>query len=726
MNTHSITYELAPRAVLRAPLWPVEHLAALAEPDLAAAAASDMADEPFAALHAEALTRQQQVLWRLTLGDERFAAALALDNPAAFGRLQGWRPAPRRDKKARQAEQTLYRYLGRAVWRPTPAGLWAGAGLVAWADREACRPSRRGLAFAPDLGAFAAAFQGLARNTGAPVKLNPTLTRRGQGWLYLRRRPRGFSAHLLAAEPALDEAIAVLSGLPPLSWVTTVARVTAAGVDDAAARCSDWLAAGVLLGGPTFPRRFATVWQALADAAKQLDDPARRIWLEVAADARGLCAVLETLENGPGAADLLSAGDRLGAMLDRLGGSGGSARLRCDSGLPVQVTFGAERRAHLAAVLAEADATLAAHGLTALAEQIHMRRRLTGEAPSPAVVRAWHHLLDEGDGPRRVRLWQDCLEQDVPLPRAATAAAAVRGPFGMLALRLGCDNLAVAGMGGDLTPAFARLGALFGEEAEPLVAWCGEVLRGACAAAGATPCELLPPPGLVHNGLAHPPLDGLAVLDPWGAEPGQRATDDLAVGWDEDDDRPSVAGAEGERLSVFSPSSLDLGAADPLAERLLFSGGRSLPPWLNDDITPLAADLRRDGPAPALRLNSGTVVRPGKLFLTGEMWHRLRAAAPPQRFRLWQRLARRHGLPEIVGLTVPGQPQIPVHRDSPLALEAALRGAAADLLVVTLPEDRPFLTDADGNHHVTELALPFHRGVAAPVTTPTLNHLAEV
>ncbi len=698
-----MTYDLAPCAVVRAPLWPVDRLDALAAPDLAAAARSDLPDEPFAALHTEAMTRQQEALWRVTLGDARFAAALALDNPAAFGRLQSWRPAPRRDKRARQAEQTLYRYLGRATWRPSPAGLWAGAGLAAWGDRDACRPLAHRLTFAPDLGGFASAFLDLARDSAAPVKLNPTLTRRGERWLYLRRTARGFSAHLIAAEPALDAAIDALSG-KPVPWDEAVRRVAAAGLEDAATRCRAWLAAGVLFGGPTFPRRFATVWQALALAGSQLDGTAHQAWRAAVDEAHRLCSTLE--DQTPTAADLLDAGERLTVILQRLGVDG-TTRLRCDSGLPFAVTFGPEQRERLAAALAEADTTLAAHGLTAFAEHLHMRRRLTGEGVSPTTARAWQDLLAEGDGPRRVRLWQDCLDNGRALPAAGIDAAMGRGPFGMLALRLGDDSLTVAGLGSDLTPAFARLGALFGDAAAPLTDWCGRLLRH--AADGVTPCELMPPPGLVHNGLARPAIDGLTVLDPWGAEPDQAAAEDLSVGWDEDQDCPTVADAAGSRMRVFSLSPLDLGAGDPLAERLLFSGGRSLPPWLNDDITPLASDLRRDGPAPALRLESGTVVRSAKLFVTGESWRSLLAAAPAQRFRLWQRLAHRHGLPAVVGLTVPGQPQMPIPRDSPLALEAALRGAAGDLLVVTLPDDRPFLTDADGHRHVGELALPFHR-----------------
>jgi hypothetical protein len=279
----------------------------------------------------------------------------------------------------------------------------------------------------------------------------------------------------------------------------------------------------------------------------------------------------------------------------------------------------------------------------------------------------------------------------------------------MMALRLGGDGLEVSGLGSDLTPVFARLDGLFGGDAEPLRDWCAMRLLQGAGRLGLTACELLPPPGLIHNGLARPQLDGLEVLDPWGAEPGQLPAHDLAVGWDDLAGRAVVESGSVGGLMVHALSPINLGAADPLAERLLFSSGRALPPNLNEDVTPLADDLSRNGPSPSLRTGGGTVVRPGKLFLLGDTWAALRRAEPARRFRLWQRLAVEHRLPELVGLSIPGQPQLPLHRDSPLALEAALRGADTDFAVVTLPAHRPFLRDAQGHAHVTELALPFVR-----------------
>ena len=181
--------ELAPAAVVRVAGFPLAAVAALADPDLAAlprtgAAAAIAAHD---AAYTASIARQRAALWAATAADPAFMRALTLCNPALAAAVPARRPEGR-NKRVRHLETSLYRYLARAVARTEPNGLWSGVALARFAGEDAVSDAPAEFHVAPDLAPFQALFRGLAERpeyrAAALWKLNPTLTRGADGWLF--------------------------------------------------------------------------------------------------------------------------------------------------------------------------------------------------------------------------------------------------------------------------------------------------------------------------------------------------------------------------------------------------------------------------------------------------------------------------------------------------------------------------------------------------------------
>lgn len=727
-------HDLAPRAVVRASLFPLSRLDAFAAPDLVGDALSGLDDAAFAARYATAMVAQQAELVNQTLRDPAFARALAFSSPAAYRRLAAKPPSSARDKKSRQAEQALYRWLARAAWRSTPCDLWAGTILASWGKRTSVRPARAGYSVAPDLAPMAALFAGVAarppHRTRGRFALAAGLARvvPEDGSAPCWTLPAAGSAPVVAA-PVVDQAIAALRGAPRRfeRCVRRVARATGRDGEGARRLCLALMAAGLLTGGLPFPQTFTTVWEALAMAGRRLGGDEGALWRAAVADLRTLCRRLEaTLDHATPDA-VLAAQEQATARVARLAvdlnlPDPGPVALRCDTRLPVRLTLGADLHGRLAGLLEEVDRFELEHGIAAACADLHVRRTLGAALTVPAqaalgesvdwttVARA---LEPGGALDARVRRWERWLATGVA-PAATDAVLPPPPPHGTFVVRAGADALTVVGLAGEGAMAFSRLGGLHAGPAwARLTDWCGRRLKDAAEAGGIDLRRLAPPPGVAHNALATPRRMRLPLIDPWSG----RDVPSVAPG------APLLARQPGQRrpMAVVGTCSVDLGLFGAAAEALLMTGGRVLAPWYDPEALPFAGEragvvrsrpLDVGGCIGGGCMGGGAVVRPGRLTLTGRALTELLGAPDAAvRFRRWCRLAEAHGLPALVTVTRPGEPPLAVRRDSPLAVEAALRGLPAGLphLVIAAPDPTGFLPAPTGERHATEIAVPFHR-----------------
>jgi hypothetical protein len=189
-------YELAELGVVRGAAWPIECLDRFGSQELVelALSSADRDHQLYFAKYAEIFDREREILWEITAADDRFAKALMLSNRLVADKVRAylprWQQQPR-NKIIRRLEQTLYRYLARAVGRTTPNGLWAGVCLFTPGDRSECVKTAAEYAFAPDLRPFQSILRCLGDRaiyrSSSYWRANPTL-RHGDGtWQFWSR-----------------------------------------------------------------------------------------------------------------------------------------------------------------------------------------------------------------------------------------------------------------------------------------------------------------------------------------------------------------------------------------------------------------------------------------------------------------------------------------------------------------------------------------------------------
>lgn len=699
---------LAPAAVMRAALWPVDTVAALA----AAGAGTDD--------YEARMLRELEALWRLTLDDPRFCCALAACNPHLLARLQRASLPRRWNKRVRQLAATLYQYLARACWRTEPNGLWAGVRLLQWSG-PALPPAER-WSVAPHLGPLRALFeQRVADDAYAATgryKLHPGLVRHAAGEWHLRtsrrlRRIR-FNAVDESGRAAADRVLLALHGLAPATRAELIAR--AAGVLQETAHATsfiDTLVRGqVLLGGVTFPRRYETPWQAI-DAAAALLQPAHgAAWNRCAARMRALCCGLEQRAGRVDAETIVAAMESAEHAVRTLAADWSlplpalpRAVLHVDCSLPWRLRLDASVRARVAAALRCAETfRLHADPVTAH-DRAHARAIAAGAAGVDDAALA-------GELARRRAIGRDWQRVHAQLPLRADAAP----PFGVLLLRLGERHALVNGFSHEPWLAYGRFGALFAPagagDAAPqpslhrhaLHRWCEARLHALASENNVTPAPLVAPAGDAPNLWAQPRFAGLRPLDPYGTEVDQWPAAGLRLR--SDGAREWIEGGgtnEPKRLLALCGSALDVGAGDRLLERLLLTSWRYRPAVQAHVDAELAC-------GEALRLAAGTDWQRARWDLGPACAAALLAAAPAERWARWQELAARHRWPPLLTLGQAGGPPVLLARDSALAVETLLRGLrAGDRMIVEAAGDEGFARDEGGNRHATELAVVFAR-----------------
>ncbi len=296
---------------------------------------------------------------------------------------------------------------------------------------------------------------------------------------------------------------------------------------------------------------------------------------------------------------------------------------------------------------------------------------------------------------------------DLPLP-----------PIGGLVLRPAGEQYHIVGTTTEISASYGRYGELWYGLARRsrrrfsghlLHEWYQAALTKAARNANVDIVEYVGPCEAMPNLLARPEFE-FAVWDRWGTESSYRA-DQVRVDL-VDDTSVAFASRDGDprriALTCFSPANV--GFSEPHLERLLLSSFREVPTWLSQAL-PMECELALHQPSPPLRLPSGNTLKLRRTFVRDADLAELVAASRPDRYVLWCALARKHSWPPLVLVGVDGQPALPVVRDSPLAVEVALRGIGnhTRILSVEEPHDHPWDVGEKGHDHVFEFIVPFLR-----------------
>lgn len=737
-----LVVHLAPYAVVRAARWSVDGLLALVP-------SPGSAHDDEAHAHAQRLRGELAQLWQHTMGDEAFRKALAVSHPALYGRLRR-APCPVVwNKAARQLTGTLYHHWARACWRTEPSGLWAGVGLTSLrTPRQAPGTDTHGtlgrVAVAPHLQPFAAMLAALAGTEPylqrGRFKVHPSALREAPGVWLVRgtlRQGDGVSSaprtrrlrlrHIDAV--AADQCIAALmeQGPLPYSALLRVATRLLRSPDTAQALVDELLAAQLLIGGLALPPAFETAWHALDRAAVDLLPPHRTLWQATVADLRARCQQLEQQHAvlsadavwrlGNEVADCVSA---LAQRLDVTAVALPRACLHWDAGLPaplhldtvaldrvqraLAVHEGFHRRADPLVALDMVYARSQDHG-----RQPALRRMLASEPDWNRLAGTLRAEGDDGGLTARLQAFIDPVATTPGAPSSVgVAAPTASAPFGGLMLRLGRDSALVQGLSHEPWLAYARFGALLGRHApsaHPLHAWCDAALTQFAQSCNVMLAQVRMACAPLPNLLAQPRFSAARPLDLYGTTPG--AWPDAGLQLCHDDHRRWLQSPTTARPMVaLCATALDVGAQDPLLERVLLTGWRYRPP--------AAAALWSDPGTRAgqpHRLAPDVLRQRARWRLEGEQARALVQAEPAARWALWQTLAKRCGWPALITVASAGEPAVLMPRDSALAVEVLFRtpSVASPVFEIEAPEDECLITDPKGHRHVTELVLVFSR-----------------
>jgi hypothetical protein len=620
-----------------------------------------------------------------------------------------------------------------------------------WGQRTESLPVAPRLALAPDLGPYQALVQALAATepyiARGVYKLNPTLhlDEEETCWRFTVRSGTSVLHEQRPRSAGLDAMLHSLAAMEPAGLRDLSARLRGEGVpadpslDEMLAAL---LAVGLLVGGLAFPRRFGSAWDALAQVPPLLQQAHSRPWWSAVRRLRRLCRRLERQLPGMAVTELHAALDEARQVPQTLAQALGlpapalpRSVLRCDTGLPFVPVLGPELRTRLLQAAEAYDQFERQHGVDLAARTAH-RHLVAGlhrgpaddaedePAAIPTQEAAWRAAGADPLLGERLARWSRWLQSEarsVTVEPDTTPKALELPPIGGLIVRLGRHRLHIVGTTTEIGASYGRYGPLWYGLAQrarrcfgghPLHAWYGQVLAQAGARAGLQAIEYVGPCEGMPNALARPDF-GVRCWDRWATASSFREDQVtmtmLPVGGMK---VPLVQFPTRERpAAVFCFSPVNLGFSEPTLERMLLSSFRELPVWLPPGL-PLRCEIGRDRPTPALQLPGGEVVRSRRLFVHGEVVAELAAASSAERFLWWQTLARRHRWPAVVLVARDGQRPLPVVRDSPLALEAALQGLRERVRFLSIeePDDEAWTVDYQGLAYSMEVIVPYLRG----------------
>lgn len=712
-------FGLAPAAVARIASVPLEALESLSAPALAQRAL-ELSLDAFTAEHARVLEEHRQSLWRHTVADPRVRCGLALASPSLAADLVEATPSPRRNKRARHTDTSLYRYLARAVGRLEPCGLWTSVALAHLGDQAetevaTCPPKTH---VAPELGPLRALVQGLARRepyrSRGPYRLDPTLQADATGrWCHAQRHADGRLTWItLPASGAWALLAARCAGAGARSLeALRQALVPAVSAGVAEALLGFALEAGLLVGGLQFPARFGTPWEALAEVRDALAPGDREPWVAACDALRVACVEVEAaldaalVATGPGAAaehaaTVLAGQRRVRAVIEALAAAlglpcprVGAAPLRCDETAPFHVTLGRHDRRHVEALLRRWSGLERRH-------DTHRRwaRRARG------VARGCVHGQVTA-APQPPAPGGDALDE--PSTGDVGTGEPAGPPMGALVLRPGVEGLAapwVRGLSHAPTVTHARHAYHLAARGDVLLPWFRAAYRDLARRDGVEAVDLVCRTEGSPNVQARPCYVD-ALLDPWAATAEGPGVDALRVV------QGPTAGAlllahGTRRLAAHVLTPMVVPASDVITRRLMATS-------FDDRSTePAAVPEAEARPDAALDPADDALPRPRATTLTAAEAEHLLAVRGAARFVRWQELVRRHGWSRWVRVSCGARPSLLVPTDGPLALEAVLEGAGAGqerpAIVVEEVLDGAWLPGPSG-HHLVELVLPVRR-----------------
>jgi len=315
------------------------------------------------------LLREQLTALRTVTAEPRFQRALLIANATVAG---AWVKveAPRRPKRQRHLETTVFHYLMRACGRPTPNGAWAGVapvepvldGCHEGAQDLVVRPVSARYEVTPSLRPFVTMLRAFARQPRyrwqAPLHLNPTVRLDpGSNSSGLRYEQDQGGIHRWVSLPSPPLITAVIGAYadgrsqPAAPLVDALVGLwpEQPSIRDALERVVTWLIdRDVLRCGLRLPSTAPDAWTALADASQHLLAPDRETWDAAITRLHDTCATLgkafDTL-TPESVADLLRAVDNEVHSLWTVAGLEGAPQpplLHVDMRLPFEVHWSSD------------------------------------------------------------------------------------------------------------------------------------------------------------------------------------------------------------------------------------------------------------------------------------------------------------------------------------------------------------------------------------------------
>jgi hypothetical protein len=492
---------------------------------------------------------------------------------------------------------------------------------------------------------------------------------------------------------------------------------------------------GVLVGGLDLPHHFSHDWEALNLASEQLIATDRLLWQDTIQKLHSLCATLATDLETMSVETLADRLQQAHTWIEQLAQSLGIALtqildpvLHCDLGVPWQITLNPSQRDVLVQTIADyqecwidRDSPASALRL-ALRAQIH--QKFAAATPlgdlQPTAIAQMSDPTDPGVV-ARLQAWENKLAQqteEVTLEHSdridpSTLAAA---PFGCLFTSIFSSwQLVVQGIGDEPVRFFARFGDLCNTD-DLLHSWFQQQIDALAHAHQIQIAAFQGPFESNPNMLARPHFHQILPLELWGATPGTASLQGAAILIDPQTQLPMLKlRSHSQPVGVFWFSSAAIASQDPISEQILWTSFQDNPMAIFRAATvPMPIELATPRFTPRILLPGKAVLRPRRTVLSGSILAELVTLDAIDLFARWQQLADEHSWSLLLYVQIEGKPPLLIPRDSPLALESLFKQdlrAQTDWLIVEEVADQPWLVDAQGQHYMAELAIPFARKV---------------
>jgi hypothetical protein len=669
--------------------------------------------------HRAELSRQRRALDSCAREGAFRKALLISGGPIA----DRWEETIRRPREPRhrqhRLERTLFRYLLRAVGRPTPHGAWAGVAPVSLRltrddggliHRK--RPARFEATvdlqpFKQILGALAASPRYRQRGS---LRLNPTLHRVQAGWRFEHRTSESYRWKTLnwsadvqeVLEEFGHEDLSVSNGNRPTSIAS---RLELRPRDAIVNRLLDQ---GILIVDLSLPTSASTVWAALDSVAPRLLNKDRPRWIGAVHRIHGLCDDMSARyhdANTEEVAKYLHAILEEVEALRRWSGTPADPRtpvVHLDMRLPLDATWECLLYSSVAVAVRE---LLAFHSREGSAERDRLARIrglpiTTGEVPLLPLLADW------ASGPS-----VESTRPLLPEERRTFERESEPGPGGSLLIRLGKDPMIWIGPGCPQPGMFAtRYSSILADDPStgPQVIEGLSSLADVARRSNVLLTEIYDGDATNLNSAVGTPVTALTVA-PHGMPDSSLNHTDLVFGRT---GRPWLRrqGVE-QLLAPVHNSAAVIGTTDPCSNFLeLVANAHG---W---DLTAyrypvLDLDDVRVREIPRSILPGGAVLSPRRWIVGNSSLRPVIETKGSARYFEWRRLAEVLRLPELVYVRASANtPEILIQCDSPMAVDAVLDRIPPDArsMVITElagePDDWPVM-DQEGRHYLSELAV---------------------